>query len=93
MLAHEAGLRYGLCELPSSASLVGHVPSTNEEVPMSRDTDWHVFDKACDITAMAARGSAATADPAQLAQIFREIHAALHEVATAMDSGPQRTGF
>lgn len=60
---------------------------------MSRDTDWHVFDKACDITAMAARGSAATSDPAQLAQIFRAIHAALNEVATAMDSGPQRTGF
>jgi len=25
-----------------------------EEHPMSRESDWHVFDKACDITAMAA---------------------------------------
>jgi len=60
---------------------------------MSRDTDWHVFDKACDITAMAARGSAASVAAAQLADIFREVHAALHDVATAMESGPQRTGF
>ena len=30
---------------------------------MSRDTDWHVFDKACEITAMAARGTADEVTP------------------------------
>src|SRR5213078_2778518 len=48
-----------------------------EAHPMSRESDWHVFDKACDITAMAAKGSAATATPAQVADIFRAVHAAL----------------
>jgi hypothetical protein len=60
---------------------------------MSRETDWHVFDKACDITAMAARGAGATAKPEQLADIFRAIHQALKEAATAMDSADSRAGF
>lgn len=60
---------------------------------MSRDSDWHVFDKACDITAMAARGSAATATPAQVADIFRAIHEALQEAVTAMNSSDSRAGF
>ena len=60
---------------------------------MSRDSDWHVFDKACDITAMAARGSAATATPDQVADIFRAVHAALQEAVTAMNSSDARAGF
>ena len=44
---------------------------------MSRDTDWHVFDKACEITAMAARGTAGEVTPAQVADIFREVYGAL----------------
>ena len=58
---------------------------------MSRESDWHVFDKACDITAMAARGSAATATPAQVADIFRAVFGALQEAATAMIApGPRQ---
>ncbi|HTG48131.1 MAG TPA: hypothetical protein VK646_10795 [Actinomycetota bacterium] len=60
---------------------------------MSRETDWHVFDKACDITAMAARGSGATIAPAAVADIFREVHRALSEAADAMLGADQRAGF
>ena len=35
---------------------------------MSRDTDWHVFDKACEITAMAARGTAGQVTPPRWAR-------------------------
>ena len=60
---------------------------------MSRETEWHVFDKACEITAMASRGAAATAKPEQVADIFRAIHQALKEAATAMESADSRAGF
>ena len=60
---------------------------------MSRESDWHVFDKACDITAMASRGVAASAKPEQVADIFRAVHQALKEAATAMDSADSRAGF
>jgi hypothetical protein len=53
---------------------------------MSRENDWHVFDKACDITAMAARGTAVQVSAEQLADIFRQVHAALQETADAMDA-------
>ena len=53
---------------------------------MSRESDWHVFDKACDITAMAVRGTASSDDvkPAYVADLFKEVHRALQEVAHAM---------
>jgi hypothetical protein len=60
---------------------------------MSRETDWHVFDKACDITAMASRGAAATAKPEQVADIFRAVHQALKDAANAMESTDSRAGF
>jgi hypothetical protein len=60
---------------------------------MSRDTDWHVFDKACDVTAMAVRGAAESVAPDKLADVFREMHKALKETADAMDSNQQKTGF
>jgi phosphoribosylanthranilate isomerase len=53
---------------------------------MSRESDWHVFDKAVEITAMAARGTAGGVTPAQVADIFREVHAALREVAEAVEA-------
>ena len=53
---------------------------------MLRDNDWHVFDKACEITAMAARGTADEVTAAQVADIFREVFGALREAATAIDS-------
>ena len=60
---------------------------------MSRETDWHVFDKAVDLTAMAVRGAAATIPPAQVAEVFREVHNALKETADAMDSNDRTAGF
>ena len=60
---------------------------------MSRETDWHVFDKACDITAMASRGAAGTAKPEQVADIFRAVHQALKDAANAMESTDSRAGF
>ena len=60
---------------------------------MSRDSDWHVFDKACDITAMASRGAAGTAKPEQVADIFRAVHQALKDAANAMESTDSRAGF
>jgi hypothetical protein len=60
---------------------------------MSRETDWHVFDKACEITAMATRGAAATTKPEQIAEIFRAVHGALRDAANAMDNADSRAGF
>jgi len=60
---------------------------------MTRESDWHVFDKACEITAMAARGSAATIAPAQVADIFREVHRALTATADALLGADNRAGF
>ena len=54
---------------------------------MSRESDWHVFDKACEITAMATRGTADEVSAAQVADIFREIYGALRDAANAMDAG------
>jgi hypothetical protein len=62
---------------------------------MSRETEWHVFDKACDITAMAVRGAAAneSVPPTYVGELFREVHKALAEAANAMESASQKTGF
>jgi hypothetical protein len=62
---------------------------------MSRESDWHVFDKACEITAMAVRGAAAgqSVAPSFVADLFREIYQALMEAANAMESAQQRAGF
>lgn len=62
---------------------------------MSRDSDWHVFDKACDITAMAVRGAGQTqgVTPSYVGDVFREVHRALREVADAMETASQKTGF
>jgi hypothetical protein len=54
---------------------------------MSRETDWHVFDKACEITAMASRGTADQVSAEQVANIFREVHKALREVFDEIDAG------
>jgi hypothetical protein len=62
---------------------------------MSRDTDWHVFDKACDMTAMALRGAAEnqSVTPAYVGELFREVHRALSDVAKAMESAESKAGF
>lgn len=60
---------------------------------MSRESDWHVFDKAAEITAAAVRGTATGVEPKQVAEIFRSIHAALREAADAMGSSDRKAGF
>jgi hypothetical protein len=59
---------------------------------MSRDTDWHVFDKACEITAMAARGTAGQVTPAQVGEIFTQVYGALRDAANALDRRDHRLG-
>lgn len=60
---------------------------------MSRDSDWHVFDKAVEVTAAAVRGVAGGVQPSQVADIFREVHAALRDAAGAMESQDRKAGF
>jgi hypothetical protein len=62
---------------------------------MSRDSDWHVFDKACDITAMAVRGAAEnqSMSPSYVGDLFREVYRALADVAAEMEGVSQKTGF
>jgi hypothetical protein len=63
---------------------------------MSRETDWHVFEKACEITASAVRGTMTGEEGQQasfVGDVFRAVHSALKETADAMSSGDQRAGF
>jgi hypothetical protein len=60
---------------------------------MSRDTDWHVFDKACDIAAMALRGTADDVEPEKAAELFRQLYGALRETATELEGVSTKAGF
>lgn len=63
---------------------------------MSRDIDWHVFDKAADITASAVRGAlgAQGSQPASyVGEVFREIYAALVKASDEMPSKDSKPGF
>ena len=60
---------------------------------MSRETDWHVFDKACDVAAMALRGTADEVKAPDAAALFRALYDALREAAAGIESGAQKAGF
>jgi hypothetical protein len=60
---------------------------------MSRETDWHVFDKACDIAAMALRGKADDVTPEQAATLFSSVYEALKQAAAGIEQGQQKAGF
>ena len=61
---------------------------------MSRETDWHVFDKACDITAMALRGQVGDGVKAEEAgEVFRSVYAALREAAAELEGAGTKAGF
>ena len=63
---------------------------------MSREIDWHVFDKAADITASAVRGAlgAQGSQPASyVGEVFREIYAALRQATDEMPSKDNKPGF
>ena len=63
---------------------------------MSRESDWHVFEKACEITASAVRGTMSGQEGQQatfVGEVFRAVHAALREAAESMPSRDQKAGF
>jgi hypothetical protein len=71
------------------------VQTINEEVhPMSRESDWHVFDKAVEMTASAVRGTAGPElRPDYVGELFTAIHEALTRSANSMPSVEAKTGF
>lgn len=63
---------------------------------MTRETEWAVFEKACEITASAVRGTIGGADGQQAAyvgEVFREVHAALMQTAIEMTDKNAKAGF
>ncbi|HET6714944.1 MAG TPA: hypothetical protein VFI59_14720 [Actinomycetota bacterium] len=63
---------------------------------MSRESDWAVFEKACEITASAVRGTMNGNDGQQasfVAEVFRSVHEALTAVADEMPSKDSKAGF
>ncbi|HEX6130547.1 MAG TPA: hypothetical protein VF044_02395 [Actinomycetota bacterium] len=60
---------------------------------MSRESDWHVFDKAVEITASAVRGAAGDAvTPDYVADLFAKVHEALGRAVETM-AQEAKTGF
>ncbi len=63
---------------------------------MSRESDWAVFEKACEITASAVRGTMNGQDGQQagfVGEVFREIHSALKQAAEEMPDKNAKAGF
>ena len=61
---------------------------------MSRESDWHVFDKAVEMTASAVRGTAGPdLRPDYVAELFSAIHGSLSQAVEAMPSREAKTGF
>ena len=63
---------------------------------MTREQEWAIFEKACEITASAVRGTmgAQGGQPAAfVGDVFREVHTALREAAEAMPSKGSKAGF
>jgi hypothetical protein len=60
---------------------------------MSRETDWHVFDKACDVAAMALRGTAGGVAADDAAALFRAVYDALQQAAAGIEAPGQKAGF
>jgi hypothetical protein len=63
---------------------------------MSREIDWHVFDKAAEITASAVRGamgSEGSRPASYVGEVFQEAYAALRKAADEMPSKDQKPGF
>jgi len=61
---------------------------------MSRESDWHVFDKAVEMTASAVRGTAGPElRPDYVAELFSAIHDSLTKAVDSMTNLEARTGF
>jgi hypothetical protein len=63
---------------------------------MSREQEWSVFEKACEITASAVRGTmgAPGSQPASfIGDVFREVHKALRDTVAELTPKAGRAGF
>jgi hypothetical protein len=63
---------------------------------MSRESDWAVFEKACEITASAVRGAMTGSDGQQasfVADVFRSVHEVLKATADGMPNKDSKAGF
>lgn len=63
---------------------------------MSRESDWAVFEKACEITASAVRGTVTGTDGKQasfVADVFRTVYEALKSTADEMPTKDSKAGF
>jgi hypothetical protein len=63
---------------------------------MSRESDWAVFEKACEITASAVRGTMTGQDGQQasfVGEVFRSVHEALQAIADDMPNKDSKAGF
>ena len=63
---------------------------------MTREQDWAVFEKACEITASAVRGVMGTegSQPAAyVGEVFREVLKALREGVGELSPKPTKAGF
>jgi hypothetical protein len=63
---------------------------------MTRETEWAVFEKACEITASAVRGTITGSDGQRasfVGEVFREVHTALKQVAEEMMDKNAKAGF
>jgi hypothetical protein len=63
---------------------------------MAREFDWAVFEKACEITASAVRGTMTGLDGQQasfVGEVFRETHAALKQITDEMPDKVAKAGF
>lgn len=63
---------------------------------MTRESDWHVFEKACEITASAVRGTMTGLDGQKAAfvgDVFREVYSSLKRAADEMPSQSSKAGF
>lgn len=63
---------------------------------MNREQEWSVFEKACEITASAVRGTmgAQGSQPASfIGEVFREVHTALREAVAELSPKAGKAGF
>jgi hypothetical protein len=68
----------------------------NMDAGMNREREWAVFEKACEITASAVRGTmgAQGSQPASfIGEVFREVHTALREAVAELSPKVGKAGF
>ena len=66
------------------------------EAEISREQEWSVFEKACEITASAVRGTMGaqgSQPPSYIGEVFREVHTALRETVAELTPKAGRAGF